>query len=127
VASLNERVTNLESQSDKHAATIAALRTDIADLRLELRTDLAAVRGEMATLRGDMALRSETAELRREIAGVRGDMATRTDIADVRREIADLRAEVRGQFLWLAGAMITGFVAVIGALIGVVYLQMVSS
>lgn len=127
MASLEERVANLEAQTDKYVAAVAALRTDFAGLRLELRT-------EIATLRGDMALRSETVELRRELAAVRGQMATRTDIADLRRETGDLRGEMNRRFdlmdqkfVWVVGIMVSGFIAVIGALVGVVYLQMMST
>jgi hypothetical protein len=47
----------LEAQTDKHAVAVETLRKDIADLRVEVRTDIAAIRS-------DMALRSEPAELR---------------------------------------------------------------
>lgn len=134
MASLDERVANLEAQTDKHAVAVAALRGDIGDLRVDLRTEIAALRGDMATLRGDMALRSETVELRRELAATRGEMATRTDVADLRREMGDLRSEMNRRFdlmdqkfVWVVGIMVSGFIAVIGALVGVVYLQMMST
>lgn len=127
MASLEERVANLEAHTDKHAAAVGALRTDIADLRLELRT-------EIATLRGEMALRSETVELQRELAAVRAGMATRSDVADLRREmgtgmgslrgelthrIAVIEAKVDRLFVWGVGIMISGFVTVIGALVSI--------
>lgn len=125
MANLEERVASLEAQTDKHAVAVGALRTDIADLRVELRT-------ELATLRGDMALRSETAEWQRELSAARAEMATRTDVGDLRREMGDLRndmnrrsdlldAKTDRHFVWLMGMMVTGFITVIGALVGVVY------
>lgn len=139
MANLEERVASLETQADKHAVAVEALRTDIADLRVELRTDIAAIRS-------DMALRSDTAELQRELAAVRAEMATRADVRDLRRDMGALRREMGDQrremvdlrndtnrrsdlldakidrhFVWLMGMMVTGFIAVIGALVGVVY------
>ena len=118
MANLQERVVNLEAQTDKHAVAVEALRTDIADLRVEVRTDI-------AVIRTDMALRSETVELRREIAAVRAEMATRSDIAELRNETSRrfeiIDAKIDRHFVWLMGMMVTGFITVIGALVGVVY------
>ncbi|MBI3048473.1 MAG: hypothetical protein HYY76_09175 [Acidobacteria bacterium] len=118
MASLEERIGNLESQSDRQAAAIADVRTDIADLRLEMRTQIATLRAEMAT-RGD-------------IAAVRADMATRGDLADLRADvgtsIADLRADLRELsrrwdrfFLWLAGTQVATLLAIMGVLAGILY------
>lgn len=121
MANLDERVANLEAQTDKHALAVEALRTDIADLRVEVRTDIAGIRS-------DMALRSETAELRREVAAVRdgmAGMATRSDLTELRNEMSRrfeiIDAKVDRHFVWLMGMMVTGFITVIGALVGVVY------
>lgn len=120
MADLHERVANLEAQTDKHSVVVEALRTDIADLRVEVRTDIAAVRR-------DMALRSETAELRGEVAAVRdgmAGMATRSDLTELRNEMSRrfeiIDAKVDRHFVWLMGMMVTGFITVIGALVGVV-------
>ena len=121
MANLETRVTDLEGQAENQTRAIDGLRTEVA----ELRCDIAAVRG-------DMALRSETAELQRGLAAVRAEMATRSDIADLRREMGDLRndtnrrsdlldAKTDRHFVWLMGMMVTGFITVIGALVGVVY------
>jgi len=118
VASLDERVTNLEALTDKHAAAVAAVRTDIADLRLELRTEIAALRGDMATLRGDMALRSETVELRRDFAGVRAEMATRSEINDLRGEMNRRFDAMDQKFIWLTGTQVATLLAVVGILAG---------
>ena len=57
----------------------------LADVRGELRTEIAAVRVELANL--DKRLTGEIAELRTEL---------RTGLADVRAEIAGVRAEIAG-------------------------------
>ncbi len=118
MASLDERMADLEALTDKHAAAVAALRTDIGGLRLELRTDIAALRGDMATLRGDMALRSETVELRRELAGVRAEMATRSEISDLRGEMNHRFDAMDQKFIWLTGTQVATLLAVVGVLAG---------
>jgi hypothetical protein len=98
VANLEERVAHLEAQTDKHAVAVEALRGDIAGLRLELRTEVAAVRNEMAT--------------RRELAELRSEVMRRFEVVD---------AKFDRQLYWLTGLMISGFIAVISALIAVAY------
>ncbi len=98
---------------DGFRAEMAELRTEMAELRTELR-------GEMAELRTE--LRGEMAELRTEL---RGEMAefreeVRTEIAELRGEmtaqIAALRAELYRAF-WVFG---TGLVASMGVIVTVV-------
>lgn len=101
MADLVERVTTLETQSDRHLAAIEALRNDIAGLR-----------AESGMLRGEMATRTDIIEVRREIADLRNDMNRRFELVD---------AKFDRQFYWLTGIMISGFIAVISALIGVAY------
>jgi hypothetical protein len=65
------------------------------------QSDLVAVRGEMAELRGDV--RTEMAALRTELKGEMGDLRTelKSEMADLRTELksemADLRTEVHAQ------------------------------
>ena len=94
MASLDERVANLEAQTDTHAIAVTALRADIADLRVELRTQIAAIRGEMA-------LRSEVSELR-------GEMNRRFDAMDQK-------------FTWLTGTQVATLLAVVGILAGALF------
>jgi hypothetical protein len=54
------------------------------------QSDLVAVRGEMAELRGDV--RTEMAALRTELKGEMGDLRT-----ELKSEMADLRTEVHAQ------------------------------
>ena len=76
------------------------LTADVAELRRELRGEVAGVRGEVAGVRGEVAeVRGEVAEVRRE---VRGDLAEvrrelRGDLAEVRGDLAALRRDVAGQ------------------------------
>lgn len=121
MATLEERVIGLEARSETHTRAVEGLRQDIA-----------ALRGDLTGVLANMALRSETAALQRELAAVRAEMATRTDIGDLRREMSDLRndmnrrsdlqdAKIDRNFVWLMGTMVTGFITIIGALVGVVY------
>jgi hypothetical protein len=57
----------------------------------------------------------EVAELR---ADLRTGVALRTEISR-RFEVIDAKSD--RHFVWLAGMMVTGFITVIGALVGVVY------
>lgn len=76
------------------------LTADVAELRRELRGEVAEVRGDMAELRrevrGDVArVRGDMAELRTEL---RGDMAeVRGDMAELRGDLAALRRDVASQ------------------------------
>src|SRR5919106_4309 len=78
-------------------AELAQVREELATLRGELRSEITAVRGEIAALSGE--LKSEITgvrgELRSEIAGVRGELAAvRGELAAVRGEIAAVRGEI---------------------------------
>src|SRR3990170_1815360 len=81
VANLEERVSDLEGQTQSHDKALDGLRAEVVELRVDFRT-------------GTAELRSEMAQVRSEMAQVRSEMATRTDIADVRREMGDLRGDV---------------------------------
>ncbi len=98
------------------------LISQIADLRGELRTEVAGLRAEVADLRGE--LRTEVAdlrgELRTEVAGLRADMQAGFAHADTR--LAELRTEIhqasRAQTVWmiatmlaLAGVIVAAFAA----------------
>jgi len=95
VASLEERVTIVEAQSDAHARAIDGLRIEMA----AMRTEMADLRRDMVA--GDAALRSEITELR-------GEMSRRFDMMDQK-------------FLWLAGTQVGILLAVVGALAGALY------
>lgn len=131
MANLEESVASLEAHTDRHAAAVEGLRADMGQLRTEI-----------AAIRTDMALRSETAELQRELAAVRAEMATRAEVADLRTELhghmtalrtelrsdmAGLRADLRelsrrtDRFvIWVAGTQAAVLMAVIGVLVSVV-------
>lgn len=82
----------------------AELRTSVAELRAELHTSV-------AQLRGEMALRSDLADVRMEMGDLRNDTNRRLDLLD---------AKIDRHFVWLMGMMVTGFITVSGALVGVV-------
>jgi chromosome segregation ATPase len=75
-----------------------ALRAETAELRLELRTETGALRAETAELRQE--LRTETGALRAETAGLRLELraetgALRAETGALRAETAELRLEMR--------------------------------
>lgn len=83
------------------------------------KTDIAEVKTEIATLRGDM--HTEFASLRTEIAGLRGDM--NGEVASVRTDIASLRGDISGvrsaTAQWIVGAAFVNVVGMLGAVAAV--------
>jgi len=77
-------------------ADIANLRTEIADLRTELKGDIASVRTEIADLRTE--LKGDIADLRTELKG----------------DIADLRQEFTASFAFLNGKIDTEIAKIYG-------------
>ncbi|MBI3047056.1 MAG: hypothetical protein HYY76_01975 [Acidobacteria bacterium] len=108
MATLEERVAVVETQSDAHARAIEGLRAELAAVRSEMatRNDIAALRAEMADLRRDMM--AGDAALRAEITELRADMNRRFDVMDQK-------------FLWLAGTQVATLLAVVGVLAGALY------
>ena len=92
------------------------MRAEIAEIRTEVRGQIASVRSEIAELRtevrGEIAsVRSEIAELRTE---VRGDIATvRTELAELRTEIARVKLDLTR---WMLGAMTAQAALLLGAM-----------
>ena len=73
------------------------------------------LRHQFAELRSDVNARF--VEVNARITELRGDMNGRFD--EVNRRVGSLEAKVDRQFVWLMGMMVTGFIAAIGALVGV--------
>ncbi|MSO83525.1 MAG: hypothetical protein EXQ53_09570 [Acidobacteria bacterium] len=78
---------------------------------------MADLRNVVADVRSDMSTRF--AEMSRQFTELRGGMNGR--FKDVNRRIGALDAKVDRHFVWLMGMMATGFITVIGALVGIVY------
>ncbi len=100
MAELDERVAHLETGMEDQKQLNADLRADFKDLRVEMRSEFGNVRAEIHAVRSEMALRTETAAL----------------YADIR----DLRSTMDRHFLWLVGVMLTGFLALFGAILRVI-------
>jgi hypothetical protein len=84
------------------AATMMELLPPVGWADVARQSDLVAVRGEMAQIRGEMAgIRGEVAELRGELGGVRG-------------EIAELRGEIKTQVPKLYAANLASMIGVAG-------------
>ena len=112
MANLETRVSELEGQAQSHDKALDGLRSEVVELRADLRTGIAQLRSEMAT-RTDIAdVRREMGDLRREVGDVRSDVNRRIDLLD---------AKVDRHFVWLTGIMVSGFITVIGALVAVVF------
>jgi predicted nucleic acid-binding Zn-ribbon protein len=115
VASLEERVSIVETHSDALARAMDGVRSDTA----ALRSEIAAVRSEMAT-RGELAaLRTEMADLRRDMMA--GDAALRSEIAELRGEMGRRFDVMDQKFMWLAGTQVATLLAVVGVLAGALY------
>ena len=98
-----------------------ATKSDVADLKTELKTDIANLRRDMADLRTEF--KSDMADLRTEFKTDIADLKTelKTDIADLRTDMADLKTELKSDvsrvktdiLQW----MIPFFLAIIGLII----------
>jgi ribosomal protein L29 len=96
--------TSLSRTLGEHPATIMMeLLPPFGWADVARQSDLAAIRGEMAELRGE--LKGEMAELRAELKG---------EIAELRGEMAELRGELHAQLPKLIAANIASMVGVSG-------------
>ena len=108
--SVDERLASLEGRVDVMAhlpGVVSELRGDVNRQFTELRGDM---NRQFTELRVEMRTRFSEANAR--ITELRDD---------VNRRIGSLDAKGDRHFVWLMGMMVTGFIAVIGALVGVVY------
>jgi hypothetical protein len=110
---VEERIAALEAKVD----TMADLRMLIGELRGDMNRQIGELRGDMnaaiAGLRGDMNARFAQVDSRFTHVEQRfTDVDSRIDLVD---------AKIDRHFAWLMVMMLTGFIAIIGALIGVVY------
>jgi ribosomal protein L29 len=102
-------------------ADLAAVRTEIAELRTELKTEIAELRSdlktEIAELRSDLKteIAELTTELKTEIAELRSDL--KTEIAELKIEIGGIKIEL---LKWIIGAIGFQTVVILGALISLV-------
>ena len=92
-------------------------KTDVAEVRSELKTEIAEVRTEIAGLRTELKteiaeVRTEIAEVRTEIAEVRSEL--KTESAEIRTEIAGLRTELKAEIAQTSNRT----VYILGGLIG---------
>jgi hypothetical protein len=109
VDEIDDPATGLVSR-DFLRAELAQVREEIVTLRGELSSEIAGLRGELsseiASLRGE--LRSEVAslrgELRSEVAGLRGEL--RSEVAGLRTEIAGVKGDIWRIVLTAFGAQI---------------------
>ncbi len=84
-----------------------ATKTDLTNLRVELRGEMGELRGEMAELRGDLCteMAELRADLRGEISGLRGEMS------EMR---GDLRSEIAGNLRTMVFTQLTTTIALAG-------------
>ncbi len=81
----------------------AATKSDIQELRKELKEDIQELRKEVSELRKEMidlnaATKSDIQELRKEL---------KEDIQELRKEVSELRKEMSSNFRWTLGTVIT--------------------
>ena len=94
---------------------IAEVKTEIAEVKSELKADIAEVRTEITEVKSE--LKADIAEVRTEIAEVKSEL--KAEIAEVRTEVAAVRTEMAERFealykqLWLLGLGIVTAVAAI--------------
>ncbi len=99
----------LVSEPDVRLAIINAVlrdvatKSDIQELRKELRGDIQDLRKEMIDL--NAATKSDIQELRKELKSDINEL--RGEISELRKEISDLRKEMSSNFRWTIGVIIT--------------------
>lgn len=93
---------------DERLATLEAKVEAITDLRREMSGRFTELNIRFTELRSDMHAR---------FAEVNGRITELRD--DVNRRIGALDAKVDRHFVWLMGLMVTGFITMIGALVGI--------
>jgi len=116
-------------------ADLAPVRSEIGDLKTELKTEIADVRSDLKTAVAEVrtVLKAEIAELRTElkdeIAGSRAEV--KTEIAGLRtelkNEIAELRTELKAEIAqtnttllkWILGAIGLQAIVILGVLISI--------
>ena len=106
MTTVEERLSRLEGVYDHLAskADVAKVETQIADLRAELKGDIAGLRTE---LKGDIAkVETQIADLRTEL---KGRTKVETQIADLRTEMYRINAgSVKWLVSFMAGFMVVG-------------------
>ena len=94
---------NVVAEAENRFVTREYLDARLEKLRAELKSDIAEVRAQQDTLRGQQA--ADTRVITGEIAALRAEM---------QGEIAALRAEMQGSIAALRGEMIKWFVGIMG-------------
>ncbi|RDU52707.1 hypothetical protein CQA49_07255 [Helicobacter sp. MIT 00-7814] len=72
-------------------AESAKTRQEMAEMKVELKVDIAEVRQEMAEMK------QELAEVKVDIAHMKQEMATKADIAEVRQEMAEMKVGLKAE------------------------------
>jgi chromosome segregation ATPase len=92
-------------------------------VRLEMRTEFAAVRSE---IKGEIgSVRSEIGSVRSEIGSVRSEIGSvRSEIGGVRDEMAGLRAEMLALHRMLTRVALGGFATLVAGLLGLAATQL---
>jgi len=106
---VEERLASLEAK----VVTMSDLHGLIAELRGDMNGRFTQVDGRFTQIEGRFT------QIEGRFTELQGEMNRRFE--EVNRRIGVLDAKVDRQFVWLMGVMVTGFITVIGALIGVVY------
>ena len=101
---------------------LVAVRGEMAELRGELRGEMAELRGEMAELRAE--LKGEMAELRVELKGEMAELRVelKGEMAELRGEIGQLDGRITAQLPKLIAANAASVIAVAGLVLAAVRL-----
>jgi len=106
---VEERLASLEAKVD----TMSDLRNLIGEFRGDVNGRFGDVNGRF----GDV--NRQFGDVNRQFTELREDMNRR--FIEMRGDAKALDQKVDRQFIWLMGMMVTGFITVIGALVGIVY------
>jgi tetrahydromethanopterin S-methyltransferase subunit G len=106
---VEERLASLEAKVD----TMSDLRSLITELRGDMIGRFTLIEGRFTLIEGRFT------QVEGRFTELQGEMNRRFE--EVNRRLGSLDAKVDRHFVWLMGMMVTGFITVIGALVGVVY------
>ncbi len=105
-----EAVTRAVRQAQDIDLSNLATKTDLAELKAELKGDLSALKSDLTAVKSDLtAAKSDIASVRSEL---KSDMAVTK--SDIRRDIADTKADI---LKWMVGTIGIQTVVIIGAVL----------
>ncbi len=110
--------TDLAEVKAELKADVAEVKVDLAEVKAELKADVAEVKADLAEVKVDLA--EVKAELKADVAEVKAEL--KADIAEVKTEVKADVAEVRTDVARLETRMFLGILTAVGTIVALVKL-----